>query len=154
MDDTLKMIIGSIVGLLFTGGIGFLLKRSLSQASKAIEKSTKVENTIETSHFVTKEVFDIRIAQLFDVDVASKKCSDDLIQLKEQFRLLENLSKSLTSIEALRSEFLEKFQRKPDFIRDIQLINSQIETIHKKIDHLDDKLDRIRNRKNEEFRDE
>jgi hypothetical protein len=57
----------------------------------------------------------------------------------------------LGTLLELRSEFLERlgdYIRRGDFVRDVQILTNQIESIHKKIDYVDSKLDRFREKTN------
>jgi peptidoglycan hydrolase CwlO-like protein len=65
----------------------------------------------------------------------------DIVRVQEIAKFIETYQSRLSEIEALRAEFLEKFIRRGDFIREMQILNSQVAAIYQKIDHVDEKVD-------------
>jgi hypothetical protein len=64
---------------------------------------------------------------------------------------LDETKDRLKSLLELRAEFLvrlNEYIRRGDFVRDVQILTNQIESIHKKIDYVDSKLDRYREKTN------
>lgn len=105
----------SIIALIFVA-IGGALIRVLTR--RAFESIT------ETSTRLQKEI---------------NSASHKILNLEKDIIRVQGAVKSVEDV--LRAEFTEKFLARADFIRDIQLLNSQVESIYKKIDHVDDKLD-------------
>ena len=71
----------------------------------------------------------------------------DIVRIQEAVKMIDMYKNKLTEIEALRSEFLEKFTRRGDFIREMQVLNSQVQATYQKVDRLEEQvLDKLRKR--------
>lgn len=66
-----------------------------------------------------------------------KQLELDLNTLKTRFEEFDKIREKVDSIDSLRAEFLERFQRRSEFIREVQILQNQIELIFNKIDHVD-----------------
>lgn len=108
--------------------------------------------------FHQKRSFDTIDQKIKDVE---EKCSNlnktvhslqlDGVRSESLCKSVDETKTRLGSLLELRSEFLERlgdYIRRGDFIRDVQIITNQIESIHKKIDYVDTKLDRYREKTN------
>jgi predicted nucleic acid-binding Zn-ribbon protein len=62
------------------------------------------------------------------LDSSVRKVEKDIIRLNESEKSVE---KDIKHVKA-------------DLVREAQVMNNQLETVHKKIDHIDDKLDKLR----------
>jgi DNA repair ATPase RecN len=80
------------------------------------------------------------------VDTICRNHDRDLARLEEVLKLVDEFKKSIHAIEALRSEFLEKFTRRADFVRELQTLSSQVETVFRMIDRVAEKVDERINR--------
>lgn len=106
------------------------------------------------SHFREKaDAFEGRIrADVAEIAEAVEKintdcCDNDreIVRMQEFIKSLEMFKNKIMEVEALRAEFLEKFTRRGDFIREMQILSSSIQATHQKIDHLEDQIvDRLR----------
>lgn len=75
----------------------------------------------------------------------------DSVRSEAICKSIEEIKNKLSVLLELRSDFLERlgdYIRRGDFVRDIQILTNQIESIHKKIDYVDSKLDRYREKTN------
>ena len=75
----------------------------------------------------------------------------EIVRAEPLCKAIEESKSKIASLMDLRSDFLERLNdyiRKNDFIRDTQILTNQIEAIHKKIDWIDDKMDRLREKTN------
>lgn len=66
---------------------------------------------------------------------------------------IDELKTKIDKLDGLKAEFLEKFTRRGDFIREMQTLNSQLEIIQRKIDNVDERTKR-RPKKYREDQDE
>lgn len=133
---TSQTVLSGIITAIFIVLSGGVLVYFVKRTFKTIDKKISVlEDKLMNAKFITREDFT-------ETKDSSKLANTSIIRLQEQIKALEDIKKTLSSVDALKAEFHEKFLRKTDFIRDIQIITSQLETIHKKIDHVDDKIDK------------
>lgn len=101
------------------------------------------------------DTIDQKMKELEDkyVDAAVKVYNLQLESVRSESicKSVEEVKGKLSTVLELRSEFLERlgdYIRRGDFVRDIQILTNQIESIHKKIDYVDSKLDRYREKTN------
>ncbi|MFA5132521.1 MAG: hypothetical protein WC444_04355 [Candidatus Paceibacterota bacterium] len=132
--------------------IGVWLKKLFSSFVDSIKE--KVDKSVDKESFEAfkKEIQNNVQAVLGKVGGIERECKDidqvnrgqekDITRLQECTRDLDSIRKQMLVIESLKSEFLEKFTRRGDFIREMQLLNSQLEIIQKKIDKLDERINR------------
>jgi DNA mismatch repair ATPase MutS len=122
---------GQIIGLIamaISTVIGFLVRRAFNdlddKIKTLIERCTKIE---ENSH----------------------KLDKDAVRVESLDRTLTDVNSKMTNLMEVRSEFLDRlgdYIRRSDFVRDIQIVTNQIEAIHKKIEYMDVKWDRLRDK--------
>ncbi len=118
----------SALAVLVTGVVGFLARRSIK------DQDDKVKVLFE------------RAAAL---DVVVRGLEKDAVRAEALNKSLNEANAKLSSLIEMRSEFLDRlgdYIRRGDFVRDIQIVTNQIEAIHKKIDYMDSKWDRIRDK--------
>lgn len=72
-----------------------------------------------------------------ELEACNKKLELDLNTLTTRFQEFDKMRGKVESIDSLRAEFLEKYERRADFIRQIEILQNQIEMIFNKIDHVD-----------------
>jgi hypothetical protein len=75
----------------------------------------------------------------------------EIVRAEPLCKAVEEHKTKIACLLDLRSDFIDRLNeyiRKNDFIRDTQILTNQIETIHKKIDWIDDKMDRLREKTN------
>lgn len=118
----------SALAVLVTGIVGFLARRAIKdQDDKA------------------KVLFE-RYGAL---DTIVRGLEKDLVRAEVLNKSLAEVNAKLSSSLEMRSEFLDRlgdYIRRGDFVRDIQIVTNQIEAIHKKIEYMDSKWDRIRDK--------
>lgn len=157
MDNTLISISLGSLSLLVSALVGTWLKFAISRIFRDMDVkinglqesfSSKAEQTefvkfegmmqaIENRIFGQLE----KLQSFCDELDQSNRCHDkDIVRLQELSKSITKLTEEFSTMESLRSEFLEKFTRESTFLREIQSINSQIESIYGKIDRIDDKL--------------
>lgn len=118
----------SALAVLVTGIVGFLARRSIK------DQDDKVKVLFE------------RAATL---DTIVRELEKDAVRAEALQKSLAEANAKLASLIEMRSEFLDRlgdYIRRGDFVRDIQIVTNQIEAIHKKIDYMDSKWDRIRDK--------
>ena len=89
--------------------------------------------------------------KLFSSSKAAKAFDDSLKELQKicsQAKEKQNdLEKDIVRlIECQKQSEKENLQVKADILREAQVMTNQLEVVHKKIDHIDEKLDKIRDR--------
>lgn len=138
-------IIQGVVTLLLVVVAGAIVKVLVGRTFKSIDQDIKkLSDQVVAANWVPRETFDIRMQNLTDAEASIEGLGKDVVRLEEITKILAELRHAIANIDTLRAEFLEKFQRKTDFIRELSLLVSQIEGIYKKIDHIDDKIDKLR----------
>lgn len=118
----------SAVAVLVTGIIGFLARRSLK------DQDDKMRGLFE------------RYAA---VDAIVRGLEKDAVRAEVLNKSMDEINSKLASLIEMRAEFLDRlgdYIRRGDFVRDIQIVTNQIEAIHKKIDYMDSKWDRLRDK--------
>ncbi len=86
-----------------------------------------------------------------ELDRMSHELQIDIVRAEPLCKTIDETKTKLAVLIELRSEFLERLNeyiRRADFIRDTQILTNQIESIHKKIDYVDAKMDRLREKTN------
>lgn len=123
----------------------------LRQAAKIMEgRLVLLENQIK--NVVTSEMARERIQALLDkltafqsdldrLDICSRSYDRELTRISEILKSIDSIKDKLNEIAMLRSEFLEKFTQRGDFIREMQVMTSQVNMIYQKIEHVDEKMD-------------
>jgi len=155
--DFYQILLQSVYSLVFVTICGVILKVLFGRLFKSIDNeikaiSRRVDDLSESFKDTCKELvhqttFDLKMKVLDDVEDTVEELGKDVVRLQEGSKSVTEIKDSLKTIDSLRAEFLDKFQRKPEFNREMQIFASQLESIFKKIDHLDEKLDQIRDRK-------
>lgn len=110
--------------------------KGIDDKISAIEK--KIEETVPVSECTLK------MEKCKKLETKMEEASDDIIRLQEATKVLDTLKKHAENIDKLRVEFLEKYQPKADFIREMQILNSQLESAYNMITRLDEKIDLLR----------
>ena len=136
-------VVQGIIAFVFVAIGGAILKVLFGRVFKNIDQEIKsMKNQINER--VPRETCAIRVESLEDLEERVGNMEKDVVSLQKSYETLEEIRKTLSNIDALRAEFLEKFQRKADFNRELQILGSQLESIYKKIDHLDEKWEKFR----------
>lgn len=111
-----------------TAVIGFLVRRAFTEQDEKIktltERCTRLE---ENSH----------------------KLDKDAVRVESIDKTLTDVNSKMMTLLDVRSEFLDRlgdYIRRGDFVRDIQIVTNQIDTIYKKIEYMDSKWDRLRDK--------
>jgi len=150
MDSGVTM---SIWDALLQGGIaiivcvlaGAIVKVFITRTFKGIDdKIVSLEKKINDIDYVPTTECNLKMEKCIKLETKMEEASDDIIRLQEATKILDVLKKNAENINKLRVEFLERYQLKSDFIRDIQILNSQLEGVHKMITRLDEKISSIR----------
>jgi len=118
----------SVLALLITSVVGFLARRSIK------DQDDKIKGLLE---------------RLVTLDTIVRGLEKDVVRAEALNKSLNEVNTKLAGLIEMRSEFLERlgdYIRRGDFVRDIQIVTNQIEAIHKKIDYMDSKWDRIRDK--------
>ena len=110
--------------------------KGIDDKINAIEQ--KVTNTVPATECKLK------MDKCEKLETKANQASDDIIRLQEATKVLDSLKEKADNIDKLRVEFLEKYQPKADFIREMQILNSQLESAHKMITRLDEKIESIK----------
>lgn len=119
------------------------MKVFASRAFKSLDKRLDdLEHQYGSDQWVHKQAYDLHVDILKEQGQVMMSTQITLTELKVKIEALELLRDKVNTIDALRAEFLEKFLPKSDFTREIEIMTSQIEGIYRKIDHLDEKLDK------------
>ena len=160
--DTSTSEIGIIVGMIVGALTALTGWFKLFRASRFIEgRLAYLEQ--KTKDFVTNEqiverikFYDTRFGSLelfikeelgkVQVDVAAldagSRCFDrDMARLQESLKVMDGFSGKLDDLATLRAEILDKFTKRGDFVREMQIMASQLRLVQQKIDHIDAKLD-------------
>ena len=142
MEFSLANIL-SILSLFIAVVGGALLKSLVGRAFAANDQ--KIVD-LQNKKWVSESTCQIRVEKLDSVEKDYRVTEKEVTRLIEITTTLKELQKKFGSLDKIRADFLEKFVPAPDFARQMQIMVSQIEGIYKKIDHLDQKLDRSRER--------
>ena len=110
--------------------------KGIDDKMKSLEK--KIDGTVPATECVLK------MENCTKLETKMESVSGDIIRLQEATKILDTLKKNAENIDKLRVEFLEKYQPKADFIREMQILNSQLESAHKMITRLDEKVDLLK----------
>lgn len=123
--------IGNILALVGISFVGFLAKISLGRAYKDILAQLKVVSD--------------KVAQQ---DEKIETIEKDYIRITEQLKKLPDLELKSGQIANMRMdikmECMERYLQKGDFIRETQILSNQTEAIHKKIDSIDAKIEKMK----------
>ena len=148
MDASVTM---SVWDAVIQGGIaliicilgGLVVKVFAVRTFKAIDDKIKaVEKKVEGAVPATE--CSLKMEKYEKLETKIDAASDAIIRLQEATKILDTLKKNAENIDKLRVEFLEKYQPKADFIREMQILNSQLESAHKMITRLDEKIDLLK----------
>lgn len=118
----------SALAVLVTGVVGFLARRSIK------DQDDKVKVLFE---------------RLAAVDGIVRGLEKDAVRAQVLDKSMDEIHAKLMGLIEMRAEFLDRlgdYIRRGDFVRDIQIVTNQIEAIHKKIDYMDSKWDRLRDK--------
>jgi len=122
----------SIISILLAGGLFLWVKILTKRAFTSIDAQIKI-----LSDRIDK--LEARIDDLEDNDIETGK---DIVKLQEAMKAIDEIKVAIKELVAFQSEVRDRYLRKSDFIRESQIIANQIESLHKKIEYLDSKLDR------------
>lgn len=109
--------------------VGFLKSKALDRRVIRLEKTN--------IHFATKAEVDKLCNGISKLNGESREHDKDSVHLEEIMRFMESARERLDACESLRAEFLEKFTLRGDYIREMQIINSQLYNIHQKMNQVD-----------------
>jgi hypothetical protein len=118
----------SALAVLVTGVVGFLARRSIK------DQDDKVKILFE---------------RLAAVDSIVRGLEKDAVRAQVLDKSMDEVHTKLMSLVEMRADFLDRlgdYIKRGDFVRDIQIVTNQIEAIHKKIDYMDSKWDRLRDK--------
>ena len=118
----------SALAVLVTGIVGFLARRSIKDQDDKVKLLADRTTALDT---------------------IVRSLEKDAIRAEALNKSVNEVSTKLSSLLELRAEFLERlgdYIRRGDFVRDIQIVTNQIEAIHKKIEFMDSKWDRLRDK--------
>jgi hypothetical protein len=131
--------IAIVIGVL----VGIIVKIFIARTFKGIDdKINSLEHKIENN--VPASECKLKMDKCEKLEIKASQASEDIIRLQEATKILDTLKKNAENIDKLRVEFLEKYQPKADFIREMQILNSQLESAHKMITRLDEKIETIK----------
>lgn len=122
---------GQIIGLIamtISAVIGYLVRRAFNDLDEKITTLIKRADKIEEN---------------------SHKLDKDAVRVESLDKTLTDVNTKMMGLLEVRSEFLDRLSdyiRRGDFVRDIQIVTNQIEAIHKKIEYMDSKWDRLRDK--------
>lgn len=148
MDASVTM---SVWDAVIQGGIalvicilgGVVVKVFIARTFKGIDdKINSLEKKIEDTVPVSE--YKLKMDKCEKLETKVDEASDNIIRLQEATKIFDSLKERTENIDKLRVEFLEKYQPKADFIREMQILNSQLETAHKMITRLDEKIEAIK----------
>jgi len=145
----------ALVALVVTVIGGSIAKVMFSRAFKASDVGTKaLADHLDAELSNLSKRLDGLIGDIDNVAGLGRNSEKDIIKLQSCVESLNMLKAKIDSIDTLKTEFLEKFVKSVDFIRELQVIISQIDAIFRKVDQLDskvsDRLDKIYMRGNHE----
>lgn len=150
MDPSITM---SVWDAVVQGGIalvicilgGLVVKIFIARTFKGIDDAIKnLEKQLDGIDYVSTSECSLKMGKCIKLENKMETASDAIIRLQEATKILDTLKKNAENIDKLRVEFLEKYQPKADFIREMQILNSQLESAHKMITCLDKKIDAIK----------
>ena len=113
--------------------IDIKVEKELTEMNKKISKNVPISEC------------SLKMEKCIKLEKQMDHASEAIIRLQEASKILDSLKKTAENIDKLRVEFLEKYQPKADFIREMAILNSQLESIHKMITRLDEKFDSLKN---------
>lgn len=149
ISGCITLIVAVIGGALFKvlvkrsfDSVDVLVKNNSTKIEKLEEKMSSMKDTLDGQGLVTNKECKVYRDTVDSLEDTVKFAEKDIVRLQEHLKALDDLKKTMSSIEALKAEFHEKFLPKTDFIREIQLLSSQLETIFKKIDHVDEQVEK------------
>lgn len=127
---------------------GAIAKVMFSRAFKASDIGTKaLSEHVDTVLGNLSKRLDGLIGDIDNVAALVRGSEKDIIKLQSCMESLDALRAKVDVVDGLKAEFLEKFVKSVDFIRELQVIISQIDAIFRKVDQLDskvsDRLDKI-----------
>ena len=136
-------IIQGVIALVMCGIASVIVKIFINRTFKGIDdKISAVEKKLEDT--VPASECKLKMDKCEKLENKANQASDDIIRLQETTKILDTLKEKAENIDKLRVEFLEKYQPKADFIREMQILNSQLESAHKMITRLDEKIELIK----------
>jgi len=127
VKDLLALIAIFLAGGLFLW-VRILTKRAFLSIDTQIKGVTAAIEKVET-----------RIACIESNIILSDK---EIVKITEGLKTIDEIKQAIRELVAFRSEVQDRYQRKSEFVRESQIISNQIESLHKKLEYLDSKMDR------------
>jgi len=137
------VVIGGLIVRVFIARTFKGIDDNIKNIDKKVDKELEEINKKVALCVPTSEC-DLKMEKGIKLENKIEHASEDIIRLQEASKILDSLKQNADRIDKLRVEFLEKYQPKADFIREMAILNSQVESIHKMITRLDDKLDSLK----------
>lgn len=134
----IDIIIG-VVSALCIAGVGAYFKVSISRTFKTSdEKIKEVKDDLK----LTVKTFELdKIEErIKSLERKSEDHGTDITRLVEANKLLAEIKSKINYLENIKIELFEKYTKHSDFIKDFQIITSNLETIHNKIERIDEKI--------------
>ena len=126
---TILLAFAACVGTLL---LGWLKSRALDVRVALLEEAVR--------YLVPKTEFERLCSAITKLEACERSHDRDLVHLEELMRFCEFARDRLDAVETLKSEILEKFTSRGDFIREIQTMTSQLIHIHSKLDQVDSNI--------------
>lgn len=109
--------------------------------TQVVERIKSYEDRFGNLNVLLKSELDKVNAEVLTLDVGSRVFDRDITRIQEAVKAIEGIKCKLDDLSNLRAEFLEKFTRRGDFVREMQIMTSQLSLVQQKIDRIDVKLD-------------
>lgn len=135
MSNQILTILGlsvSFFALIIGAWLRYLFGRVASAQDTSLQEMTKKFESINRR-------IDAVMQTCKELDASDRESTKSLIELQTAQKIVEALQTKISDLSELKSEFLEKFARRADVIREMQAINSQLEAVYRKIDKLDER---------------
>ncbi|MFH1973050.1 MAG: hypothetical protein ABIK13_00365 [Patescibacteria group bacterium] len=145
MDTFDAKTILSLFSTLLAGGLFIWVKVLSNRAFKSIDDQVKVvSDRIDRSKTEMVSTHHDLLSKIEKANTDFRLLEKDLAIVSESLKVVKEIKDSIKELVQFKEEVIERYQRKSDFIRESQILANQIESIHKKVDQLDAKLDRTR----------
>lgn len=134
----------------FTDGRLSFLEKQAKDFITSEQKAERVkicENRFSTLELSIKEELDRVHSSIANLDNNNRCFDRDITRIQESLRSIDNIKNKLDDLSKLREEVLDKFTKRGDFIREMQIMTSHLRIVQEKIDHIDDKIDEKMTRK-------
>jgi predicted nucleic acid-binding Zn-ribbon protein len=136
MDATISI---ALAGVSFLGVlvVGIWLKYMFTRFIRTFD-----DKIADLKELLSDKV-DVKVVEVLqrDLDDLSKTCATGE-SVSVVSKSIDEIKSKIEKLDNLKAEFLEKFTRRGDFIREMQTLNSQLEIIQRKIDNVDERTQR------------